>query len=208
MDIQAVLFDLHHKITKNKMSPIQVFRDVCESVGLSLGEFSDEKVARAFSVSDKWLAQYCVKENVGPLWGQNPEDWIDADRMIFSSLGIDNIDTELILEIEKRFKYETRETDYETLTEDGRKTICALYNNGFKLGICTRRHDDPRPFLKRSKILHMLHSVTWSGVKGYAKPNPYTLLKAAGEIEINPKLCAFVGFKQMLKTWTYLDKKR
>ena len=47
--------------------------------------------------------------------------------------------------------------------------------------------------LKREGIVDLISAVTWSGVPGYAKPSPYTLLEAAEIMGINPRLCAYVG---------------
>ncbi|MBD3406865.1 MAG: HAD hydrolase-like protein [Candidatus Lokiarchaeota archaeon] len=193
MNVKAIIFDLHHTITRTKKSALAVFKEIAISVGINLEGITDKEIKDAFRKSDNWLSEYCIRENVEPHWGHEPSDWIEADRIIFKELGFTKIEKDIIINLEKRFKYETRETDYEMLTEDAKETLEILHKEGYAIGICTRRHDNPTSFLKRSNVLHLIDAVTWSGVKGYAKPNPFTLLQAADILKVNPKLCAFVG---------------
>jgi FMN phosphatase YigB (HAD superfamily) len=161
--------------------------------GIDVTSASDTDLQTAFGEADRFLAEYQIRNNVGPHWGSQPEHWIEADLRMYQFLGLDDIDRKTLLKIENAFKYEILETDYEFLHEDSHHLLTQLKKRGYKLGICTRRHDDPSGLLKREGIVDLISAVTWSGVPGYAKPSPYTLLEAAEIMGINPRLCAYVG---------------
>ena len=84
-------------------------------------------------------------------------------------------------------------TNWESLVDGAKDTLEELHRRGYVLGICTRRPDNPEQQLKEWGIHHLLSTSHYTAVPGYAKPSPYTLLKAADDIKINPRLCAYVG---------------
>lgn len=188
----AILFDLHHTITKTGMDMHALTREAAMQIGIDLSGISKEQLAKAIDKSDKWIKEYQLENNVDIHWGGKPEQWIDANRIVFEDLGFENIEDKTLLDLEIAWK-EIMQNRWESLIEDAKKTLDELDKRGYKLGICTRRHDDPRPLLKRWGILHLFLTVSWTGVVGYAKPSPYTLLKGSDELGVNPRRCAYVG---------------
>jgi putative hydrolase of the HAD superfamily len=191
--IRTILFDLHHTLTRTRESPYALLRKITEEHDVDLSGFSDEDLQFGFTRIDGWFAKFQIKNNVNPKWGGDVEDWIEADRRMFESLGIKNLSYETIFEIEKQWKYETCHTNFETFTEDAVEVIKQLYDREYTLGICTRRHDNPSELIQKSGLDEFISTIQWSGVPGYAKPNPYLLILAAIELGVNPRLCAYVG---------------
>lgn len=190
--IRAILFDLHHTITKTRVDMITLTREAAESAGIPFAQFSDERLAKAIKKADSWMKEYQVQNGVDIHWGGEVEHWLEINRVLTDDLGLDNIPDETLLLMEKHWK-ETMATNWESLVEDAKETFEELHRRGYILGVCTRRHDNPEKLLKEWGIDHLLSTVHYSGVPGYAKPSPFTLLKAAEDVGINPRLCAYVG---------------
>ncbi len=193
MEIRAILLDLHHTLTTTKSSVIDVVRQIMNNHGLDTSHLSDALFVAALDKADQVMASYQVSNNVGPHWGADPEDWLMFDRIFLEELGFHGFTDDDILTIENEFKAITRDSDWEYFTEDALSAIRTLHAMGFTLGICTKRNDNPQGFLSRSKVADLFETVQWSGVAGYAKPSPYTLLEAVKEIGVNPRRCLFVG---------------
>ena len=193
MYIQVLLFDLHHTLTDLKESLPSLFRKVSEEHGVDLSSFRDNEINEAFQKAIPWFEEYQVGENVPPSWGQRSEDWVQADRLVFETLGFRNLSDSLLVSIEERWKYSTRDTEYEFFPDDSIKALHELHQRGYKLGVCTRRHDDPKGLISRNGLQDIFRVVEWSGVPGYAKPSAYTLLRASQSLGVNPRHCAFVG---------------
>ncbi len=170
-----------------------MFRQICSEHGINLENHSEQDISSAFRVSDKWLNSIQIKMNVDKHHGTDPEDWIEANSILFKELGFNKLTKDVIYQIENEFQEARWKRNWESLKEDSYDTLETLSTRGYKIGICTRRHDNPAKFLEKVGIDRFLSVITWSGVTGYAKPSPYTLLEAAYQIGINPKLCAFVG---------------
>ena len=190
--IRAILFDLHHTITKTRVDMVTLTREAAESAGIPFEQFSNERLAKAIRKADSWMKEYQVQNGVDIHWGGEVEHWLEINRVLTDDLGLDNIPDETLLQMEKHWK-ETMATNWESLVEDAKETLEELHRRGYIIGICTRRHDDPEKLLKEWGIDHLLSTIHYSGVPGYAKPSPFTLLKAAEDIGINPRLCAYVG---------------
>ncbi len=193
MKPRAFLFDLHHTLTGTRSSPLELLREVGRDLEVDLQRFSDEELEQAFQKSDSWLNAELVRSNVDVHWGNDPTEWLQADRIMFEALGLSNLSDERILKFEKSWKEAVRSPEYEYLTGEALETLVALYDRNYTLGICTRRFHDPSNLIESSGIEKIISVVTWSGVPGYAKPNPYTLLDAAEKIHMNPRCCAYVG---------------
>ncbi len=193
MHHQAILFDLHHTLTSLKESLPSLFRKVSGEFGVDLSGFDDSEINDAIQKVAPWFEVHQVDENVPPSWGQRPEDWLQADRLVFESLGFRNLSDSLLIRIEDRWKHFTRDTDLEFFPDDSVRAVHGLHQRGYKLGICTRRHDNPQGLILRNNLQGIFTVVEWSGVPGYAKPSAYTLLKASERLGVNPRLCAFVG---------------
>ena len=193
MDVDVILFDLHHTLTAVKENVPSIVRRLCLLHDVDLSQYSDDKLEAAFLASDTQMKEFQLANNVDPLWGGKPEDWLPFDRIMFESLGITDLTDELILKMEREFRYEVRDGDYEFFRSDSLETIKELHDRGYRMGICTRRHDDPHSLIERAGALDLFETIQWSGVIGYAKPSPYTLLVAAREMGVNPMKCAYVG---------------
>ena len=190
--VHAILFDLHHTITETRVNMITLTREAAESAEIPFEQFSDKQLAKAIKNADSWMKDYQVQNGVDIHWGGEVEHWLEINRVLMDDLGLDNIQDASLLKMEKHWK-ETMATNWESLVEDAKETLEELHRRGYILGICTRRHDDPSKLLKEWGIDHLLSTVHYSGVPGYAKPSPFTLLKAAEDIGINPRSCAYVG---------------
>ncbi|NHJ13834.1 MAG: HAD family hydrolase [Candidatus Thorarchaeota archaeon] len=193
MHIQAILFDLHHTLTGTKITPIDLFRQVATAHGIDIRSASNAALQAAFSKSDEWFKEYQLTHNVDLEHGSRPEHWLEPDRIVYEELGFSDLDDDLILEIEKEWMHATGQSDWEYLTPESRDTLVEMNRRGYVLGICTRRTHNPRPLLERENIDALFATVRWTGVVGYSKPSPFTLLQAADEIGINPRRIAFVG---------------
>ncbi|MDF1539933.1 MAG: HAD family hydrolase [Candidatus Thorarchaeota archaeon] len=193
MNLDVILFDLHHTLTAVKEDVPSVVRRICMANDIDLSIYSDEQLESAFIAADTAMKKFQLENNVDSLWGGKAEDWLPFDRVMFEHLGLTALSDEIILKIEEEFKYEVRDGDYEFFRSDSLETINELRSRGYRMGICTRRHDNPHSLIERSGLLDLFETVQWSGVIGYAKPSPYTLLVAAKEMGINPQKCAYVG---------------
>ena len=190
--VRAILFDLHHTITKTRMSPLDVHREAAQVAGFDMSQFSDDRLHETQNVMVEFLNKFQVENEVGIHWGERAEDWFEANRVFVEALGFENVLDEQLIEMERHWK-ETLTTKWESLVEDAKQTLEELKNRGYILGICTRRFDNPEQILKDWGIHHLFSTIHYTATLGYAKPSPYTLLKAADEIGINPRLCAYVG---------------
>ena len=170
-----------------------MFKRVSENHGIDTSQFSHENFSMAITRMDAQMDQFQLEHNVGPLWGADPKQWIAFNRRVFESLGILNLNDSTILQIERAWKKEIAEGDYETFTDDAIAILKELHARGYVLGLVTRRHVSPIAFLKKAGLYDLFSTVRWTGVRGYAKPNPYSLIMAADDIGVNPKLCAYVG---------------
>jgi phosphoglycolate phosphatase-like HAD superfamily hydrolase len=193
MHLQVLLFDLHHTLTDLRESLPSLFRKVSEEHGVDLSDFDDKEINDAFQKAEPWFAEYQVDENVPPSWGQRPEDWVEADRLVLEELGFKDLPDSLLVTIEDRWKHLARDKDFEFFPDDSVKAVRELHQRGYRLGVCTRRHDNPQGLILRNSLQDIFTVVEWSGVPGYAKPSAYTLLKASEALGVNPRLCAFVG---------------
>ncbi|MFW9800869.1 MAG: HAD family hydrolase [Candidatus Thorarchaeota archaeon] len=193
MLVAAILFDLHHTLTQLKESLQSLMRRISKEHGLDLSHFSDDELNEAFLRAEEWLQEYQVGENVDPSWGELPEHWVPAVGIAFETLGFKDLSNDLLMSIESKWKYVTTSTDFEFFIEESIQAMVELHRRGYQLGICTRRHDNPIGVIERSGLQHVFSVVEWTGVPGYAKPSPYTLLRASQKLGVNPRLCAFVG---------------
>jgi len=193
LNIRAILFDLHHTLTRTRESPFSMFKRLSEKHGIDTSQYSHENFNMAIIRMDAQMDQFQMERNVSPLWGADPKQWIDFNRRVFESLGILDLSDSTILQIERAWKKEIAEGDYETFTDDAITILKELHARGYILGLVTRRHDNPVKALKKAGVYNLFSTVRWTGVRGYAKPNPYSLIMAADDIGVNPRLCAYVG---------------
>ena len=193
MKVRAVLFDLHHTLTEHSETPYSLVRRICAEHGINLEAFDDDKLERAFITSDKIRKHFEVEQNVDPDYGTQPEQVIETNNIVLKELGYTEISDKVSLEIEIAFRHAIDTTEFETFTEAAIETVKELHLRGFKLGICTRRYHNPQQLLQHTGMIEYFSTVQYSGVIGYANPNPYTVIKAAEQLGVNPLHCAFVG---------------
>ena len=191
MRIRAILFDLHHTLTKFHEHPIEVVRRVSKDCGVNLDGSSDRELEEAFLKADEWFKRYQIENDVELHYGDSPEHWIEPNRAMYDALGIYGIADDILYDVERRYKNELLST--EEFTDESIQTIKSLHARGYPIGVATRRYDDPQYLIAKAELSEYISAIQWSGVIGYAKPSPYTLLQVAEEIGTNPKSCAYVG---------------
>ncbi len=192
LKIRAILFDLHHTITKTRIGMLDITREAAKTAGIPLDKISDDTLRQAIQKIDERMNEYQIENNVDIHWGGEPEHWLEVNRLLIEYLDITGVDDEMLLNLERAWKH-IQATSWESLVDGAKQTLEVLRKRGYVLGICTRRHDDPEKLLKEWKIHHLFSTIHFTGVPGYAKPSPFTLLKAMEDIKINPRLCAYVG---------------
>jgi phosphoglycolate phosphatase-like HAD superfamily hydrolase len=190
--VRAILFDLHHTITKTSMGVLDLHREAAQAAGFNVTNFKEEKIHEVQQVMIEFLENFQIENSVGIHWGEKAEDWLEGNRVFVEALGFKDVPDAQLMDMEKHWK-ETLETRWESLVEGAKETLEELKKRGYILGICTRRFDNPEQLLKDWEILHLFSTVQYTAVHGYAKPSPFTLLKAADDIGVNPRLCAYVG---------------
>jgi phosphoglycolate phosphatase-like HAD superfamily hydrolase len=193
MYVHALLFDLHHTLTEVKDSLYSLIIRMMRLNGIEVRDITTDDVASAFMVADAAVEEFQLQNNVGPHWGEDAEDWIPLVKIMFEALGLALPTDNIALRFEKDFKYETIESDWESFTNDARNAITTLNEMGYPMGICTRRNDSPLSLLDREGMSDCFKTVQWSGVVGYEKPSPFTLLEAARDLQVNPHHCMYVG---------------
>jgi HAD superfamily hydrolase (TIGR01549 family) len=191
MRIRTILFDLHHTLTRFHEHPIEIVRRVSKECGIGLDDISDREMEEAQLKADDWFKAYQIENDVEIHYGDSPEHWIEQNRVMYEALGIDGIADGILLDVERRFKNELLRK--EEFTEESIQTIKSLHERGYPIGVATRRYDDPQSLIARAELSEYISAIQWSGVIGYAKPSPYTLLQVAEDIGKNPRLCAYVG---------------
>jgi phosphoglycolate phosphatase-like HAD superfamily hydrolase len=174
---RAILFDLHHTITKTRTDIISWCRITSKNAGVDLSKFSDEQIQNAFNASNEFMKSHLEDNQADIHWGNDPDDWREINRIFFDHLKLTDVTSEQIDHFELGWRG-TKENAFEFLIDDAKETFEELSERGYILGICTRRHTDPKKLLDRWEIGHLFETVHYSGVPGYAKPSPYTLLKS------------------------------
>ncbi len=190
--IRAIFFDIHHTITRTRVGFPELAREAAEAAGVDFHKITNQQLKDSISRMNDWIKNYQIENEVDIHWGTRPEDWVDANRELLEHLGINDVSDSTLIEMERAWKKITL-SNWESLVDDAKEVLEELRRRGYILGVCTRRHDDPESLLKRWKIRKLLSTVQWTAVSGYAKPSPYTLIQAAYETGINPRLCAYVG---------------
>ncbi|NWF96466.1 MAG: HAD family hydrolase [Candidatus Thorarchaeota archaeon] len=189
---RALLFDLHHTLTKTCESQGGLFRTVCSRFGIDLTRHSVHVLDKALSESLSSIHEYQLAHNVEYTWFPQPEDWLKADRELFRNLGYEDMSDTTLMSLRREYIHEFG-NGWETLHEQAEPTLRELRRRGYVLGLCTRRGLDPRHLLQKWGVDDVFSVVEYSAVVGYQKPSPFTLLRAAEALGLNPRLCAYVG---------------
>jgi phosphoglycolate phosphatase-like HAD superfamily hydrolase len=190
--IRGIFFDQHHTLTKTRIDFLGLTREAAKASGVDIVHISEEQLSHSLTVMNLWIKNYQINKNVDIHWGTEPEQWIDANREFLRVLGIENVSDHTLMEFERAWKKITK-SNWESLVSDAKSVLEELHERGYILGLCTRRHDNPEKLLESWGIRNLFSTLNWTAVPGYAKPSPYTLIQAAYEMRINPRLCAYVG---------------
>jgi len=190
--IRGVFCDLHHTLTETRVDFSGLTREAAQGAGIDISQVTDEKLKDSFAWINLYIKKYQIEKDVSIHWGTEPEQWVHINREFLRHLGFENITDQTLIAFERVWKNITK-TNWESLAHDAKNVLEELHQRGYVLGLCTRRHDDPYPLLERWGILDLFSTIQWTAVPGYAKPSPYTLLQAAFETGINPRLCTYVG---------------
>ncbi len=191
-NVRAVIFDLNRTLSTYSRSVESVIRMSASSAEIDLSGVSDADIMRALNVSDRWLSDYMKTHDLDIHWGSQPDHWVDANRTLFRTLGLE-VPEAALRDFEHRFHEITRYGDFEYIIDDAKYVLEQLHKEKMRLALCTKRSNDPTPVLEREGVLQFFSSIQWTFVHGYAKPSPYTLILAAAEMEVNPRNCVFVG---------------
>jgi HAD superfamily hydrolase (TIGR01549 family) len=190
--VRAILFDLSGTITENRKNVLDMHREAAEFAGFDMAQFSDDALHDVQKIMIECIDKFQEENNVGIHWGEKEEDWLKPNRVFVEALGFKKVPDAQLVIMETYWK-EILATKLEALVEGAAETLEELKKRGYILGICTRRFDNPKKLLKNWGIDQFISTIQYSAVLGYAKPSPFTLLKAADEIGINPRHCAYVG---------------
>ena len=182
---------MHETITEVNESIMDLTRKVALTAGIDFAQFSDQEINVALEKVTGWVNPYQINNNVDIHFGNEVEHWTEANRVMFETLGFEGLSDDVLNSVEEEWKEQLKTWEY--LRPDAEATLLELDRRGYRLGICTRRPDDPTDILRKFGIYQLLSTIQWSSVPGYSKPHPYTLIIAADEIEVNPIRCAFVG---------------
>ncbi|MHA1944259.1 MAG: HAD family hydrolase [Candidatus Thorarchaeota archaeon] len=190
--VRAILFDLSGTLTNHSRGILDVHRETAVSAGFDMSQITEAQLKETHESMDVHFKKYISENDVGIHWGEDPEDWLELNRLFMESLGFTDVSDEQLREMEGYWK-ETLASNWELMIEGARETLEELQRRGYILGICTRRDNNPEQLLKDWGIHQLISTIQYSMVPGYAKPSPFTLLIAADEIRINPRFCAYVG---------------
>ena len=81
LKIRAILFDLHHTITKTRVSMITLTKETAKDAGINLEHIADNVLAEAIKKTDQWARKYQVENSVDIHWGTRPEEWLEINRL-------------------------------------------------------------------------------------------------------------------------------
>ncbi len=189
--ITALIFDMGGTLYQPVSDMCSLTRNFLEVTESGDGrEYTDATIKSALQTPDEWLAEYMVKNNVDVHWQPQHEHWIEYDRLLLESLGVEN--QELVHEYQAKWD-EFVQSAKPRMIEGIDSLLHQLHERGFRLGIASNRFSDPTRILERDSILPLFDIVEYTNVPGYRKPSPYMLLRAADQLQINPHRCAYVG---------------
>ncbi|MGY5874398.1 MAG: HAD family hydrolase [Candidatus Thorarchaeota archaeon] len=194
-DIRAIVFDLGDTLYNTHWDPVSTHKGFLGQLGIiNPAEVSDAALAEILKPSDEWLDGYAVKNNVGQHWDPPREIWMEYGRHTLQTIGFTG-DVEKVVD-EYQTKWEEFLAEYPTpLNDHCKETLTELDKRGYIMGIASNRYADPIPRLERDGLVQFFKSIEYTATPGYAKPNPYMLVKVAAELGMNPMRCAYVGNK-------------
>ena len=189
--IKALIFDMGGTLYKPVSDLCSLTRDFLVEADIDGShDFSDSEIVAATEEPDEWLSKYMIDKQVDPHWVPGYDEWIEYDKQLLASLGIDDI------EVVK--KYQAKWDEFQAaaipeLIEGCKEGLEKLHARGLKLGVASNRFGDPGEILRKSSIHHLFDAVEYTNVPGYRKPSPYMLDRVAQQFDINPHNCAYIG---------------
>ena len=190
-DIKALIFDMGGTLYQPVSDMCSLTRNFLEETEAGdRREYTDSVIRTALQEPDEWLSEYMIKNNVEVHWQPKNEHWIEYDRILLESLGVQNLD--VVHQYQAKWD-EFVESARPEMIKDVDAILHELHEREFKLGIASNRFSDPAGILESDSILHLFDIVEYTNVPGYRKPSPYMLLRAAEQLGINPHSCAYVG---------------
>ncbi|MFW9767273.1 MAG: HAD family hydrolase [Candidatus Thorarchaeota archaeon] len=189
--IKALIFDLGGTLYRPATDMCGLTREFLIDLEVAEASYiSDSDIIEATKGPDEWLDTYMIENKVDMHWEPNTEVWIEYDRLLLESFGINDI--EIVKEYQAKWEAYL-ETANPELIEGCKLCLEKLHERGFSLGVASNRFGNPSETLRKDSILHLFDAVEYSAVPGYRKPSPYLLIKVAQRLGVNPHGCAYVG---------------
>ena len=120
--IRAILFDLHHTITKTRTGFIGLTREAAEAVEIDISKFTDEQLEEVLQKTDKFIKEFQIYNGVDIHWGEKTEQWLEFNRFFIGNLGIKNISDDQLHRMEVHWK-ESMASNWESLVEGAKETL-------------------------------------------------------------------------------------
>ncbi|MFW9805279.1 MAG: HAD family hydrolase [Candidatus Thorarchaeota archaeon] len=191
-NITGIIFDLGGTLFRPVSDMCGLTRDYLSGVGIGeKDDFPDEVIIEATLGPDEWLTNYMIENNVDTHWKPGNEQWIEYDRLLLSSLGVETRE-DIVLDYQKQWD-RFHEIASPEIMEGCKECLEELKKRRYKLGIATNRFTDPVQLLQNSNIHHLFDAIEYTNVPGYRKPSPYMLVKVANSFKANPQRCVYVG---------------
>ncbi len=192
--IEGLIFDLGGTLYHPAPDLIDIARQHLIDAGVGDCEnMTDEQIELALlREHDGWLNQYMIEHNVGPHWEPSRELWIEHDRRFLEALCVEGDIEQLAIKYQDLWDATIAEYQYE-LVDGVREALNHYHSQGIRLGVASNRFGDPTRYLRNDGINSLFEIIEYSNVPGYMKPSPYMLLRAAREMGVNPRLCAYIG---------------
>ena len=192
--IEGLIFDLGGTLYHPAPDLIDVARQHLMAAGVDDCEnMTDEQIELALlRERDGWLNQYMIEHNVGPHWEPSRELWIEHDRRFLEALCVEGDIEQLAVRYQDLWDATIAEYRYE-LVEGVREALHQYHSRGTRLAVASNRFGNPTRYLAADGIDSLFEAIEYSNVPGYMKPSPYMLLRVAREMDVNPRLCAYVG---------------
>jgi len=189
--IKALIFDMGGTLYRPVSDMCSLTRNFLEETKVGdRSEYTDNSIRTALQEPEEWLSEYMIKNNVDVHWQPQTEHWIEYDRILLETFGVQDLD--IVYQYQAKWD-EFVESARPEIIEDIYSILHELHEREFKLGIASNRFSNPAVILENDSILHLFDIVEYTNVPGYRKPSPYMLLRAAEQLGINPHSCAYVG---------------
>jgi HAD superfamily hydrolase (TIGR01549 family) len=193
--IRVLIFDMGGTLYCPTLDHTVLWKYFLKEVGIvKPDELTLSEIEAALVGPDKWLTEYMIENNIEPHWEPDFEIWVEYVGRLFNELNLERNPIELV-EYQQSHLLDALDHFGNKITEDCRHVLQEIDSRGYLIGLASNRFGDPRPHLKRSRILEYFDAIEYTNVPGYKKPSPFMLLRVAEELDVNPRVCAFIGDK-------------